>query len=968
MQYSSAMLHFRGITKLVLSLCLLFPISLYAEPAPLLIPPDRSDFIASKYASNEPSWQFLQEKANAYLSLSNSAYGISEKAATLALAYRVSGRADYRDRAMDMFMAFFINGSFNYQGRNDFRWHGPWAFLTYTWLYNDWSVANKVTIINEFNTWAQYWVTHSAPPPVGSTHFRIGDSDHISFLSEIFLMMAVSLENEDATTRVADTGVPLAEVIIDPDGTEIPTSSILFAKSDWILNDMVVAQYMNDWMEGGLWSEGTDYSPGTMEHWMRAYLINKEIRNISFPNNYYEDVLYSTIYSTYPAYNGIYQYRDIEQVAAYGDYRPPAGDYRYDMMLHILAMLDNNSNSKALAQFWINAVTEKNPNAPAEANEVWRFLFEGAGGATAQSPENLALDTTFIAEGEGFVSTRTGWGENASVLFFLNSKNYVDHEHADALSFDIVHKNAVITKEMTGYRLNATDSPPFTGTAHNTLLIENESPDGSSNPRGRGEGDGVNRVVSSTREYTYIEADATKVYNRGEGYMPDIYADNVVRKIAFLKEKNIVIVYDNIVILPDASPRWTKYIQHFQEEPVEENNVYSASSNGSKIFFKSLYPANVSISKVDESLYWSNASTVEAPLNQRKWHLSITNPDNPDDVEYLNIIYFDDDTVATMPVSALLHSDNGNVSTNNMAGVHIVGAEEDTIALFNNNPNGAGIQSSVSYHINGNNNGTHYLYGMDSNSEFNISVTRNAATTTVTIFPGAGIKPSVDGVLSFNIAGTTIVDNTPPVITLRGSNPYILTIGGQYIEPGATAQDDIDGDITNRVVIDASAVNTQTVGSYIVRYNVSDSSGNQAAEVVRTVNVVDASSDITPPTITLNGPNPYIITVGGDYEEPGATARDDADGDITNSIVVDVSAVNTQAIGSYVVRYNVSDSSGNQAPEAVRVVNVVAANGQQSSQTKSGGGAVASWFLLALLLTALFRNNKFYHRGRPGIS
>ena len=43
-------------------------------------------------------------------------------------------------------------------------------------------------------------------------------------------------------------------------------------------------------------------------------------------------------------------------------------------------------------------------------------------------------------------------------------------------------------------------------------------------------------------------------------------------------------------------------------------------------------------------------------------------------------------------------------------------------------------------------------------------------------------------------------------------------------------------------------INTSTIGSYSVTYNVSDSSGNAAAEVSRTVNVgpdVNAGSDIT---------------------------------------------------------------------------------------------------------------------------
>ncbi len=950
-----------GIAAVLILLQMTFlNVSVLAQPAPLLIPSERETFINNKFAANDDTWLYLKSEADSYLSLSNSAYGIYEKAASLALAYRVSGNTAYRDKAMDMFMAYFINGTFNYQGRNDMRWAGPWAFLTYTWLYNEWAPADKSAIIDRFNTWAQYWISHSAPG--ASPHFRIGDSDHITFLAEIYLMMAISLENEAATTLIENSATPLTEaVIVASGGTSVATSDILFAKSDWVLADMVVAQYMNVWMKGGLWSEGSDYSPGTMEHWMRAYLINKEVRNIAFPNTYHEEVLYTTVHSIFPAFNGTFQYRDIEQVAAFGDYRPPSGDYRYNMMLHLLAM-QSDSNVKALGQYWLNTVKTKEANAATSASEVWRFLFEEAN-ATAQSPQNLGLDTTFMAEGEGFVATRSSWAEDASVLYFLNSKSYVDHEHSDALSFDIVHKGAVITKEMTGYRLNATDSPPFISTAHNTLLIENESPDGSSNPRGRAEGDGVNRVVASTAEYTYIEADATKVYNRGEGYLPDIYADNVVRKIAFLKNLNLVVVYDNIVILPAASPRWTKYIQHFQQEPVLINGVYSATRDGSRFFFKSLYPANVAITKVDESVLWAGETVVEAPLNQRKWHLSLTNPANPDDAEYLNVLYFDDDTVPTMPTSTLLHSDAANVISNNVTGTHIIGTNSDTLVLFNNNPDGIAIQSTISYRFGSSNNSTHYIYGIDTTTGYSVNSVENGGETTVTATPGGSLMPSSDGVLSFNITANQVSDLVAPVITLTGANPQTITVNTSYNELGASATDNVDGEISASILIDASAVDTLTVGSYSATYNVADTAGNNAIEVIRTVNVIAANaSDTSPPVISLLGDNPLTITLGGSYSESGATATDDVDGDISGNIVINSSAVDTTTVGSYSVTYNVSDTAGNNATLVSRSVNVVAPVTSESSSTanSSGGGALAGilLFLLAARLVTLLGDTR----------
>lgn len=176
---------------------------------------------------------------------------------------------------------------------------------------------------------------------------------------------------------------------------------------------------------------------------------------------------------------------------------------------------------------------------------------------------------------------------------------------------------------------------------------------------------------------------------------------------------------------------------------------------------------------------------------------------------------------------------------------------------------------------------------------------------------------------AFCIGLVELADETAPTITLLGDNPQELSVGDFYQELGATASDDVDGDISDDIVIDASAVNTNAVGSYTVTYNVSDAAGNPATEVTRTVNVSEAP-DTTPPVITLLGDNPLELTVGDTYVEPDATATDNVDGDISGDIVIDASTVNTNAVGSYTVTYNVSDAAGNPATEVTRTVNVSA--------------------------------------------
>ncbi len=164
------------------------------------------------------------------------------------------------------------------------------------------------------------------------------------------------------------------------------------------------------------------------------------------------------------------------------------------------------------------------------------------------------------------------------------------------------------------------------------------------------------------------------------------------------------------------------------------------------------------------------------------------------------------------------------------------------------------------------------------------------------------------------------VDAVAPVITLLGSQSIDHAQGSPFIDPGVTASDDTDGNITANVIV-TGAVDTNTLGSYTLSYNVSDAVGNTAVQVQRTVNVI-AIPDVINPVITLQGDNPLSAFVGFSFVDPGYSAADETDGDITPSVTVSGS-VDTDTIGTYSLTYSASDAAGNVA-SVVRTVNVIA--------------------------------------------
>ncbi|MCF6325343.1 MAG: DUF5011 domain-containing protein [Gammaproteobacteria bacterium] len=207
---------------------------------------------------------------------------------------------------------------------------------------------------------------------------------------------------------------------------------------------------------------------------------------------------------------------------------------------------------------------------------------------------------------------------------------------------------------------------------------------------------------------------------------------------------------------------------------------------------------------------------------------------------------------------------------------------------------------------------------------------------------------AIEVIRTVNVA-EVVIDDIAPEITLTGRNPQMIIAGNTYTELGATATDNVDGDISGNIIIDASAVNTAIAGSYNVTYNVSDAVGNEAIEVIRTINIT-ATVDNISPVISLTGNNPQTITVGSTYTELGATATDNVDGDISGNIITDAAAVNSAIAGSYNVTYNVSDAVGNAATEVIRTVNVTAAVANNPDESSGGGALNLSFVALALLL------------------
>ncbi|MFK8011888.1 MAG: DUF5011 domain-containing protein, partial [Marinicellaceae bacterium] len=175
------------------------------------------------------------------------------------------------------------------------------------------------------------------------------------------------------------------------------------------------------------------------------------------------------------------------------------------------------------------------------------------------------------------------------------------------------------------------------------------------------------------------------------------------------------------------------------------------------------------------------------------------------------------------------------------------------------------------------------------------------------------------GTVGSAIQTIIITDTIAPLITLIGEATIDLIIGDIYSEQGASAQDLVDGDISSNIIT-TGTVDTQTVGTYTINYNVNDTANNAAQQVTRTVNVAGTyfvGGEVIGLlkdnyfVLKINGTEEKLITEDGVYIFP--TPLNDGE---KYSVIIDFEPINP------IQPCEVSNSMGMVSTENVTDVNV----------------------------------------------
>ena len=232
-------------------------------------------------------------------------------------------------------------------------------------------------------------------------------------------------------------------------------------------------------------------------------------------------------------------------------------------------------------------------------------------------------------------------------------------------------------------------------------------------------------------------------------------------------------------------------------------------------------------------------------------------------------------TIDTIPVALVNIRVNSNNANKDVAKVgDTIGVYLNVNELLRENP--TFTINGKEYKVNETrlNNGSPYTYAVtykvtddmeEGKVEFTIS----------NIYDKAG-NPLAD-LSNINTEQEVVIDKTAPTINISNWQKLTFQIGDTYKDEGATAIDNIDGDITdkievsylyydeegNRITPDPTEIKFDSVGEFVIKYTVTDRAGNRR-EATRRINVLEDNED---PVLTLKGtPEEWISTGKIDYE------------------------------------------------------------------------------------------------------
>ncbi|NDD28808.1 MAG: hypothetical protein EB084_11135 [Proteobacteria bacterium] len=430
----------------------------------------------------------------------------------------------------------------------------------------------------------------------------------------------------------------------------------------------------------------------------------------------------------------------------------------------LLGLLDqkNGVSTRLNAERWfVNSAIEggagkaltrvSNPWAYGVDSAILTFLLMDPNAAAATDPR-ASLGTAHYDAGQGRLYEHTSYSATSSMVAFSNSWSSIDHQQADANRVDFHRNGEWLTRGIANYDTQwvgqATDY-------QNTVSIHNWCQAGKPTTLSWFEGtfwtmgsqwlEGYSAGDPTTTcdvqgAYTYVNGDATNLYNRPAQWSAASAAldvQNASRSLLWIKP-------DRLVIFDRAKTLHTGLDKHLSlgmiATPALTQGAGGAMATevtpqGQRLYVQSLLPAGATMKT---SAIAISASAVAA-LEPAKGRLVVQDTAGAADTCFLTVLEGADAT-KTAPDSAVLVKSTAGTAFDGavLNGQNAVMFVHDAKATF----------SSTTYTVPGSVT-THYLCGLTPAAGYTVTRTVTAGGVQVTITPGGTVTADAGGVLVF---------------------------------------------------------------------------------------------------------------------------------------------------------------------------------------------------------------------------
>ena len=636
----------------------------------------------------------------------------------------------------------FRHPDFFTSDRDRARYHGEAFPLVVDWIYPSLTAEDKATIRQVFLRWSQEIITagYRHPEPVGLVNDPqlLADPQQVRFAGNNYF--AAHMRNLGLMALALDEGD-------DPDGAlaaylDNATGAYLYLFNHLIATDS----------RGGLLPEGFEYSPQTASYATQFLWALQSSQtpgaDEAVDQAFWSDFVAGYLHSISP---GAVQFdRDGQllmeyQPAWYGDsqdYRLPDFINTWGALGHLL---EEPEQLNALRWSAIHtapggaaelAERVRNPNDFREAILAFMLLDP----AVTPSDPRPALPLDHLAPGLNRVFSRTGWDDDATWFNYRLGWNSIDHQMADGNHFELYRNGEWLTKGRAGYANIAEGiaSSEF----YNTVTIGNDRPVDRDDSDWRidlwrrgsqwnlvSDGDPTLLAHSANPRFTYVTGDATPLYNSAsEGATAVQHAS---RSLLWLKP-DVVVVYDRAESSgPGYAKRW--WLQLAAPATVRGQQAVSITPGGQQLFVTALLPAGAAPQAVNQTEQFVEDTVAHhEPMQVR---LMTEAPGAPTAVRMLHVVEAADGGAPASAV-ALLRSEDGRWEGAVIGETAVLFAQELA------QPAPAVLRYSAPAAVT-----THLITGLPPGSSYDVHLSDEGGSVTVTITAGAQMQADQGGVL-----------------------------------------------------------------------------------------------------------------------------------------------------------------------------------------------------------------------------